>query len=36
MEIKFRIANASDIKGIVDLCNDCFGDGTDLEEARRI
>lgn len=36
MEIKFRVATSNDIKSIVYLCNDCFGDMTDLEEAKRI
>lgn len=33
MEIKFRIAETKDVKNIVDLCNDCFGDMTSIEEA---
>ena len=33
MEIKFRIATNNDIKNIIDLCNNCFGDQTNYEEA---
>lgn len=36
MELKFKIAGSNDIKGIIDLCNDCFGDGTSIEEATKI
>ena len=36
MEVKFRNADENDIKGIVDLCNDCFSDGTDLKHAQEV
>lgn len=36
MEIKFRTATSDDVKGIIELCNDCFGDNTNVEEARTI
>ncbi len=35
MEIKFRIADASHIHGIVDLCNEVFEENTTYEEADR-
>lgn len=36
MELKFKIATIDDVKGIVELCNDCFGDNTNIEEAKKI
>lgn len=33
MELKFKIAGINDIKGIIELCNDCFGDNTKIEDA---
>lgn len=36
MEIKFKIADESKVKGIVELCNECFDENTSLEEAERI
>ncbi len=36
MDIIFRKATKRDVKGIVELCNDCFGDRTNLETAQEI
>lgn len=36
MELKFKIATINDVKGIIELCNDCFGDGTDINEATKM
>ena len=36
MKVKFRIAEASDIPGIVDLCNECFEESTTHEKAVQI
>lgn len=35
MEIKFKIANFSDVRGIVDLCNEVFEEETTYEEAEK-
>lgn len=36
MKIKFKIADASHIHAIVDLCNECFDEITTYEKADRI
>lgn len=36
MSIKFKIATAEDIAGIVELCNVCFDENTSLEYAQKI
>lgn len=36
MNIEFRIANESDLSGIVDLCNECFDETTSLEYATSV
>lgn len=36
MELKFKIATINDVKGIIELCNDCFGDNTNLNDAIEI
>lgn len=33
MEVKFMIADVSKIRGIVDLCNECFDEETNYDEA---
>ena len=33
MNIKFRIATIDDVKGIIELCNECFLEHTSLEYA---
>lgn len=35
MEIRFSIADASKVRGIVDLCNECFDEDTTYEEAEK-
>lgn len=36
MKVEFRIANFDDISGIINLCNECFDENTDLEYAKKI
>lgn len=36
MKIKFKLAEVSDIKGLVDLCNECFEENTSHEKALKI
>ena len=36
MNLQFRIANENDIKGIIELCNECFNENTSLEYAKKI
>lgn len=36
MEMKFRIANYEDIRGIIDLCNECFNENTSYEYAEKV
>ena len=36
MNLEFRIANENDIKGIIELCNECFNENTSLEYAKKI
>lgn len=36
INVKFSLADASKIRGIVDLCNEVFEEDTDYEEALRI
>lgn len=36
IDVKFSIANASKIKGIVELCNEVFEEDTDYDEALRL
>lgn len=36
MEVKFKIATYEDLEKIIDLCNLCFDEKTDIEYARRI
>lgn len=36
MEINFRKATIDDIEKIVELCNECFGENTKVEKARKI
>ena len=33
MNVNFKIATVSDVRGIVDLCNECFEEDTKYEEA---
>lgn len=35
MEIVFRKATKKDIKGIIELCNECFEENTNIEYALR-
>lgn len=34
MEVQFRIATFNDVEKIIDLCNECFDESTDLEYAK--
>lgn len=36
MDVKFKIATIDDIENIINLCNECFDENTDLEYAKRI
>lgn len=36
MEVKFRKATIEDVEGIILLCNECFGEETNIEYAKRI
>lgn len=36
MKVKFRMAESSDIPGIVDLCNECFDESTTIEKAMKV
>lgn len=36
MNLQFRIANENDIKGIIELCNECFNENTSLEYDKKI
>lgn len=36
MEVEFRLATEKDLKGIIDLCNECFQEETSMEYATRI
>ena len=36
MEVEFRIANANDLEGIVDLCNKVFEERTTYEYAKKV
>lgn len=36
VNIKFRIATSEDIKGIIDLCNECFDENTSYEFALEV
>lgn len=36
IDIKFRRATIDDIKGIIDLCNECFEENTSMEYATRV
>ena len=36
MDVKFKIATSQDIEGIIELCNECFDENTNLEYAKKI
>ena len=36
MNVEFRVATIDDVKGIVDLCNECFFEETSLEYAQDV
>lgn len=36
VDVQFRVATSDDIVGIIDLCNKCFNEHTDLDYAREI
>ena len=36
MNIKFRIADSNDIEKIIELCNECFNENTNIEYAKMI
>jgi len=36
MTVSFRVANEQDLKGIIDLCNDCFTENTSYEYATKV
>lgn len=36
MEVKFKIATKKDVAGIIELCNECFFEETDVKEAEQI
>ncbi len=36
MEVKFRLANFSDLESIIRLCNECFQEETSMEYATKI
>ena len=36
MEVKFRVASLEDVEGIIELCNECFDENTDLNYAKSI
>lgn len=36
MEIKFRIADIKDVDAIIELCNECFFENTNKEEAKKV
>lgn len=36
MNLTFEIANMNDVEGIVQLCNRCFFENTDIGEAKKI
>ena len=36
MKVEFKIATIDDIEGIIKLCNECFGENTNLEYAKNI
>lgn len=36
MSVQFRIATLDDVEGIIQLCNECFGENTSLEYAQKI
>lgn len=36
MEVNFRIAKFDDLEEIIKLCNECFGEQTSMEYAKRI
>lgn len=36
MEVKFRKATIEDVEGIITLCNECFGEETSMEYAKRV
>lgn len=36
MDLIFRKANDDDVEAIVDLCNECFGEQTNVDYARKV
>ena len=36
MNVEFKIADESHIEEIIKLCNECFNEETDIEEAKKI
>lgn len=36
MDVKFKTAASEDIEGIIELCNECFNENTELEYAKKI
>ena len=36
IDVTFRRATIDDIKGIIDLCNECFEENTSMEYATRV
>lgn len=36
MKVEFKIADESHIEEIIKLCNECFNEETDIEEAKKI
>ena len=36
MMVSFRIAKEEDLKGIIDLCNECFFENTSYEYATKV
>ena len=36
MKVDFKIATIDDVENIIALCNECFGENTDVEKAKEI
>ena len=36
MDVNFKEASYNDVEGIISLCNECFGEHTEIEEAQSI
>ena len=36
MEVSFKIATLEDVDAIIELCNECFEENTDIEYAKKV